>query len=76
MNKEKREQYDQKIKYLLSKRKYIEEASGNRIHPDLKLAYSWISDEIKRLKQELYQQDYLRYEQRLNDVLNIEGARK
>ena len=76
MDKGKREQYDQKIKYLLSKRKHIEEASGNRIHPDLKLAYSWINDEIKHLKQELYEQDYLRYEQKLNDVLNIEGAGK
>ena len=71
-----REQYEQKINYLLSKRKHIEEASGNRIHPDLKLAYSWISDEIKHLKQELYEQDYFRYEQKLNDVLNMERTGK
>ena len=76
MDKTIREQHEQKINYLLSKRKHIEEASGNRIHPDLKLAYSWISDEIKHLKQELYEQDYLRYEQKLNDVLNIEGTGK
>ena len=54
----------------------MEEASGHRVHPDLKLAYSWISDEIKHLKQKIYEQDYLQYEQKLNDVLNIEGIGK
>ena len=54
MDKAIREQHEQKINYLLSKRKHIEETSGNRVHPDLKLAYSWISDEIKHLKTEKY----------------------
>ena len=76
MDKAIREQREQKINYLLSKRKYIEEISGYRVHPDLKLAYSWISDEIKHLKQKIYEQDYLQYEQKLNDVLNIDGAGK
>ena len=76
MDKAIREQHEQKINYLLAKRKHIEETSGNRVHPDLKLAYSWISDEIKHLKQKIYEQDYLQYEQKLNDVLNIEGTGK
>ena len=66
-----REQHEQKINYLIAKRKEIEDASGFRIDPDLKLAYAWISDEIKNLKQNIFEQDYLQYEQRLNDVLNI-----
>jgi len=76
MDKAIREQHEQKINYLLSRRKHIEEISGYRVHPDLKLAYSWISDEIKHLKQKIYEQDYLQYEQKLNDVLNIEGTGK
>ena len=76
MDKAIREQHEQKINYLLSKRKHIEGISGHRVHPDLKLAYSWISDEIKHLKQKIYEQDYLQYEQKLNDVLNIEGTGK
>ena len=47
------------------------DAPGFRIDPGLKLAYAWISDEIKHLKQSVFEQDYLQYEQRLNDVLNI-----
>ena len=66
-----REQHEQKIYYLMSKRQQIEDASGSRIDPDLKLAYSWISNEIKDLKQKLYEQDYLQFEERLNDVLKI-----
>ena len=66
-----REQHEEKINYLIAKRQEIEDASGFRIDPDLKLAYAWISDEIKHLKQELYEQDYLRYVQGLNDVLSI-----
>ena len=57
--------------YLIAKRQEIENASGFRIDPDLKLAYAWISDEIRNLKQNIFEQDYLQYEQRLNDVLNI-----
>ena len=66
-----REQHEQKIKYLMSKRQQIEDASGYRIDPDLKFAYSWISNEIKHLKQKLYEQDYLQFEERLNDVLKM-----
>ena len=66
-----REQHEQKINYLIAKRKEIEDASGFRIDPDLKLAYAWISDEIRNLKQNIFEEDYLQYEQRLNDVLNI-----
>ena len=66
-----REHHEEKINYLIAKRQQIEDASGVRIDSDLRLAYSWISDEIKRLKQELYEQDYLRYVQGLNDVLSI-----
>ena len=71
MDKAIREQYEQKINYLIAKRQEIEDASDFRIDPDLKLAYSWISNEIKHLKQKLYEQDYLQYEQKLNDVLKI-----
>ena len=71
MDQSRREQYEQKINYLTSKRQQIEDASGSRIDPDLKLAYSWISNEIKHLKQKLYEQDYLQFEERLNDVLKI-----
>ena len=71
MDKSIREQHEQKINYLIAKRQAIEDASGFRIDPDLKLAYAWISDEIRNLKQNIFEQDYLRYEQRLNDVLNI-----
>ena len=71
MDKGIRVQREQKINYLMLKRHQIEEASGSRIDPDLKLAYSWISDQIKHLKQELYEQDFLQYEQKLNDVLKI-----
>lgn len=66
-----REQHEQKINYLIAKRREIEDASGFRIDPDLKLAYAWISDEIRNLKRNILEQDYLQYEQRLNDVLNI-----
>ena len=66
-----REQHEEKINYLIAKRRQIEDVSGARIDPDLRLAYSWISDEIKHLKQELYEQDYLQYEQKLNDALGI-----
>ena len=66
-----REQHEQKINYLIAKRQEIEDTSGFRIDPDLKLAYAWISDEIRNLKQNIFEQDYLQYEQRLNDVLNI-----
>ena len=66
-----REHHEEKINYLIAKRQQIEDASGVRIDSDLRLAYSWISDEIKRLKQELYEQDYLRYVQGLNDVLSV-----
>ena len=71
MDKSTREQYEQKINYLIAKRQEIEDASSFRIDPDLKLAYSWISNEIKHLKQKLYEQDYLQFEERLNDVLKI-----
>lgn len=71
MDKPVREQHEQKINYLIAKRQEIEDASGFRIDPDLKLAYAWISDEIRNLKQNIFEQHYLRYEQRLNDVLNI-----
>ena len=71
-----REQHEEKINYLIAKRQQIEDASGTRIDPDLRLAYSWISDEIKHLKQELYEQDYLQYEQKLNDVLSIGSCNK
>ena len=71
-----REQHEEKINYLIAKRQQIEDASGTRIDPDLRLAYSWISDEIKHLKQELYEQDYLQYEQKLNDVLSIGSGNK
>ena len=71
MDRSVREQHEEKINYLIAKRQQIEDVSGARIDPDLKLAYSWISDEIRRLKQQLYEQDYLRYEKRLNDVLSI-----
>ena len=71
MDKSIREQHEQKINYLIAKRQEIEGASGFRIDPDLKLAYAWISDEIRNLKQNIFEQDYLQYEQRLNDVLNI-----
>lgn len=71
MDKAIREQHAHKIKYLLSQRMRIEESSGIRIHPDLKLAYSWISDENKSLKQQIYEYDYLRYGQILNAVLNV-----
>ena len=66
-----REQHEQKINYLIAKRKEIEDASSFRIDPDLKLAYAWMSDEIRNLKQNIFEHDYLQYEQRLNDVLNI-----
>ena len=71
MDKSIREQYEQKINYLIAKRQEIEDASDFRIDPDLKLAYSWISNEIKHLKQKLYEQDYLQFEERLNNVLKI-----
>ena len=71
MDKSIREQHEQKINYLIAKRQGIEDASGFRIDPDLKLAYAWISDEIRNLKQNIFEQDYLQYQQRLNDVLNI-----
>ena len=71
MDKSIREQHEQKINYLIAKRREIEDASGFRIDPDLKLAYAWISDEIRNLKQNIFEQDYMQYEQRLNDVLNI-----
>lgn len=71
-----REQHEEKINYLIAKRQQIEDASGTRIDPDLRLAYSWISDEIKHLKQVLYEQDYLQYEQKLNDVLSIGSGNK
>ena len=71
MDKSIREQHEQKINYLIAKRQEIEDASGFRIDPDLKLAYAWISDEIRNLKQNVFEQDYLQYEQRLNDVLYI-----
>lgn len=50
MDKSIREQHAQKINYLIAKRQEIDDASGFRIDPDLKLAYAWISDEIKHLK--------------------------
>lgn len=71
MDESMREQHEQKINYLIAKRREIEDASGFRIDPDLKLAYAWISDEIRNLKRNILEQDYLQYEQRLNDVLNI-----
>ena len=66
MDKSIRERHEEKISYLISKRQQIEDASGPRIDPDLKLAYSWISDEIKHLKQNIFEHDYLQHEQRLN----------
>ena len=71
MNRSIREQHEEKINYLIAKRQQIEDASGRRIDPDLKLAYTWISNEIRNLKQKEFEQDYSQYEQRLNDVLNI-----
>jgi hypothetical protein len=71
MDKSIREHHAQKINYLIAKRQEVEDASGFRIDPDLKLAYAWIGDEIRNLKQNIFEQDYLQYEQRLNDVLNI-----
>ena len=62
MDKSIREQHEQKINYLIAKRREIEDASGFRIDPDLKLAYVWISDEIRNLKQNIFEQDYLQYE--------------
>ena len=76
MDKSIREQHEQKINYLIAKRQEVEDASGFRIDPDLKLAYTRISDEIKYLKQNIFGQDYLQYEQKLNDVLNIEVVGK
>lgn len=66
-----REQHEEKINYLIAKRQQIEDESGRRIDPDLKLAYTWISEEIRNLKQKIFEQDYVQYEQRLSEVLNI-----
>ena len=76
MDRSIREQHEEKINYLITKRQQIEDASGRRIDPDLKLAYTWISNEIRNLRQKIFEQDYLQYEQRLNDVLNIGRASK
>ena len=76
MDRSVHEQHEEKIKYLITKRQQIEDASGRRIDPDQKLAYTWISNEIRNLRQKIFEQDYLQYEQRLNDVLNIGRASK
>ena len=65
------EQHEEKINYLLAKRQQMEDASGRRIDPDLKLAYAWISNEIRNLRQKIFEQDYFQYEQRLSEMLNI-----
>ena len=71
MNNAEREKREQLINHLISERQKIEKACGGRPAPDYRQTYNYMSDEIAKLKMELFQVEYKDYEQNLNHVLGI-----
>ena len=72
MDNAEREKREQLINHLISERQKIEKACGGRPPaPDYRKTYNYMSDEIAKLKMELFQVEYKDFEHNLNHVLGI-----
>ena len=71
MDNAEREKKEQLVNYLINKREKIERDTVGRPGPDYKDTYNYMSDEIAKLKMELFQVEYIEFEHNLNHVLKI-----
>ena len=71
MDNAEREKKEQLVNHLINKREKIERDTVGRPAPDYRKTYNYMSDEIAKLKMELFQVEYKVFEHNLNNVLRI-----
>ena len=71
MDNVEREKKEQLVNHLINNREKIERDTVGRPVPDCKDTYNYMSDEIAKLKMELFQIGYKEFEHNLNHVLKI-----
>ena len=71
MDNAEREKKEQLVNHLINKRERIERDTVGRPAPDYRKTYNYMSDEIAKLKMELFQVEYKDFEHNLNHVLGI-----
>jgi len=71
MDNAEREKKEQLVNHLINKRERIERDTVGRPAPDCRKTYNYMSEEIAKLKMELFQIDYKDFEHNLNHVLGI-----
>ena len=71
MDNAEREKKEQLVTHLINKREKIERDTVGRPAPDYRKTYNYMSDEIAKLKMELFQVEYKDFEHNLNHVLGI-----
>jgi hypothetical protein len=71
MDNAEREKKEQLVNHLINKREKIERDTVGRPAPDYRKTYNYMSDEIAKLKMELFQVEYKDFEHNLNHVLGI-----
>ena len=71
MDNAEREKKEQLVNHLINRREKIERDTVGRPAPDCKDTYNYMSDEIAKLKMELFQIEYKEFEHNLNHVLKI-----
>ena len=71
MDNAEREKKEQLVNHLINKRERIKRDTVGRPAPDCRKTYNCMSEEIAKLKIELFQIDYKDFEHNLNHFLEI-----